>query len=189
MSSVKDDIMIASTHPADFQLAEPTKSEGLGEATAHRDARRCEACGGPLALTVLANQVFAYPEDGVAKTWRYALRQCSSCGLACIDPKPSWEILQKFYAQDYGCYDSHVVDGAAEALSLKYRLAPYRYANLGGASLRARAYKAMAAFSEWISGKTFSFTLSVPLCLQQDAEILEVGYGTGSWLLAMSRLG
>jgi SAM-dependent methyltransferase len=42
---------------------------------------------------------------------------------------------------------------------------------------------------EWMSGRTVSYSLGIPLQLPLDARILEVGYGAGLWLYNMASLG
>ena len=47
----------------------------------------------------------------------------------------------------------------------------------------------MGKMAEWLSGKTVSCSLGIPLQLAKNAHILEVGYGSGNWLLTMAQLG
>ncbi|MBN2392185.1 MAG: class I SAM-dependent methyltransferase [Anaerolineae bacterium] len=42
---------------------------------------------------------------------------------------------------------------------------------------------------EWASGRTVAYSHGIPLQLAKDAKILDFGYGAGTWLLSMSRLG
>ena len=46
-----------------------------------------------------------------------------------------------------------------------------------------------AAAVELSTGRTFTYTLSIPLQLPLCAAILDVGYGSGNWLLTMAELG
>ncbi len=148
----------------------------------------CESCGTTDFKNVLDNQVHDYQLHGKPATWHYSLRQCTSCGMGFISPKPSFEILQTFYNTDYGCY-TDTIDLGKEANSLKYKLAKLRYASTFGSSLKNRISTALGMMSEWISGKVVSYTLGIPLNLPKDARILELGYGSGSWLLIMKQMG
>ena len=147
--------------------------------------RSCEACGVSNTEILLQNQVHHYIEDNTEETWIYNLVKCKNCGLVFIDPKPTWNILQTFYDTSYGCYHASINLPENEAASLKYRLASWRDPINSSINIK----KMMAIGSEWLSGKTISYSLAVPLNLNKDAQIFEVGYGSGNWLRAMAQLG
>ena len=148
----------------------------------------CESCGAIGYKNVLDNQIHDYQLNGKAATWHYSLRQCTNCGMGFISPKPSFEILQTFYSSNYGSYTA-ATNLEKEATSLKYKLAKFRYASTFGSSINNRAATALGMMSEWLTGKVVSYTLGIPLNLPNDANILELGYGSGSWLLIMKQLG
>lgn len=151
--------------------------------------RQCEACGQAKSQILLKDQKHVYKQGGSERIWVYDLLRCDVCGLVYVDPKPNWDLLQTFYDSDYGSYDSNVALPDAEANSLKYRLAAWRYPSLSSSRLSTRIRKFLAIGSEWLSGKTISYTLAIPLTLPKDARIFELGFGSGNWLLTMSRLG
>ncbi|MQY63981.1 MAG: methyltransferase domain-containing protein, partial [Calditrichaeota bacterium] len=125
---------------------------------------------------------------GEAKEWKYQLLKCRSCGLGFVDPSPSWNRLASFY-QDYACYEDAEHDPIGGKGSLKYRAAKCRYATYRGMGIRQLVRSSVGLAVEWITGKTVSLTLGIPLQLPKDANILELGYGSGGWLLSMSGLG
>ena len=140
-------------------------------------------------MAVIINQVHNYKNiHGNSATWRYTLRQCTTCGLGFISPKPTFEVLQTFYDLDYGCY-AVTMNLGREANSLKYKLAKLRYASIFRSNLRNGTAATLGSVAEWLTGKVLSYTIGLPLNLACDARILEVGYGSGSWLLIMEKLG
>lgn len=124
-----------------------------------------------------------FEQDGERKLWRYQLLECTDCGLGMLDPEPTLELLQTFYAADYGHHQAVQVDPARVARSLKYRVARARFAP--GAPLARSTARAF----ELLSGKTVSYSLAVPLALPKTAAIFELGFGDGSWLLSMAAQG
>lgn len=76
-----------------------------------------------------------------------------------------------------------------EAHSLKFRLAGWRHewrTRKTPASL-ARGFAARTC--EWLAGRTFTYGIAIPLGLPKSSRMLDVGYGSGLWLLAMAELG
>ena len=148
----------------------------------------CESCGSTAFKTILDHQVHDYQDHGKPATWYYALRQCTSCGMGFISPKPTFELLQTFYSADYGCYET-TMNLEKEANSVKYKFAKLRYASISRRSLSNSIASAVGMMAECLTGKVVSYTLGLPLNLPKDSRILEVGYGNGSWLLIMAQLG
>ena len=132
----------------------------------------------------LADQRHEYQRDGVAETWHYRLLECRECGLGMLDPEPTLELLETFYAPDYGHYVSpaDTPEPALVASSLKYRVARLRHAP-------ARLGRTTAQAFELLSGKTLSYSLCIPLSLPKHAAIFELGFGDGSWLASMAAQG
>jgi SAM-dependent methyltransferase len=151
--------------------------------------RVCEACGGRDLRPMLPPGVHTYRRGAAEHQWTYQLLVCGGCGLGMVHPLPTLDILATFYNEDYGSYDGSAVDPAREAHSSKYRIAEYRFASLQNRSPGAFLKTAAGRLAETVSGKTVSHTLGVPLQLPKDAAILEVGYGSGSWLLSLAELG
>ncbi|MGA9995592.1 MAG: class I SAM-dependent methyltransferase [Pyrinomonadaceae bacterium] len=131
----------------------------------------------------------AYGSNGEVKEWQYRLLECKECGLGFVDPEPTWELLQTFYEEDYGNFDGSSAANLHNAHSLKYRIAKLRTATIVSGGLPAMMKASLGALTEWTTGRTIPYTLSIPLQLHKDAYILDVGYGSGNWLLAMSDLG
>ncbi len=146
--------------------------------------RCCEACGGRELTVILDDRSHEYDMDGHRSVWRYRLIECTNCGLGFVDPKPEWQVLQTLYDESYGPY----VPAEGEAKSVKYWIAKQRYAFTGSGSLAAAVSAGLGMVCEWLTGRTASFTLCIPLQLPKDAHIFELGYGSGSWLLGMSSL-
>jgi ubiquinone/menaquinone biosynthesis C-methylase UbiE len=147
----------------------------------------CESCGGKAYKTVLHNQTHNYQVNGNPATWHYALLQCTNCGMGFISPKPTFELLQTFYSADYGCYVA-TMDLAKETKSLKYKIAKLRYATVFEHGLSNSIRTAFGVMAELLTGKVVSYALGLPLNLAKNSRILEVGYGSGSWLLVMAQL-
>ncbi|HMF56938.1 MAG TPA: class I SAM-dependent methyltransferase [Pyrinomonadaceae bacterium] len=151
--------------------------------------RSCEACGNRSFSILLDHLKHAYRSNGESKEWQYRLLECKSCGLGFVAPTPGWELLQTFYEEDYGNFDGSSAANLHNAHSLKYRIAKLRTARIVSDGLKARVKASLGALAEWATGRTIPYTLSIPLQLHKDAYILDVGYGSGNWLLAMSELG
>ncbi len=150
----------------------------------------CESCGNMIFETMLSDQSHKYvDENGKESTWSYALLQCKNCGLGFISPKPSWAILQTFYTSSYGPYSSEKALPENESRSLKYKMAKWRFASCSVPSVKRLTETTIGLFAELITGKTVSYSLGIPLQMPKDCRILEVGYGSGNWLLSMAMLG
>jgi len=147
--------------------------------------RCCEACGSRELTVILGGRSHEYMLDGHRLVWPYRLVECAKCGLGFVDPKPEWQVLKTFYDESYGPY----APAEGEAKSIKYWVARQRYAFIGFRGMLAVVSAGLGMVCEWLTGKTVSFTLGVPLQLSKDAHIFELGYGSGSWLLGLSSLG
>jgi 2-polyprenyl-3-methyl-5-hydroxy-6-metoxy-1,4-benzoquinol methylase len=150
---------------------------------------QCEACGSQEVSSLLTDLSHVYLCDGRSKVWSYQLLECQTCHLGFVDPEPDWELLQSFYPPEYGCYD--FTDGLPEreAESLKYRTANMRMAAFQSKSTGAVVRSCLGTLVEWLTGRKVSSSLGVPLQLPKEAQIFELGYGSGMWLLSMAHLG
>lgn len=146
----------------------------------------CPFCGQSNWEQVLTGLEHHYKDEGGDRVWRYDLIRCRGCGMARMDPLPALGILQTFYPRSYGCY-AQSAQAKSEASSWKYRLAGWR-GRQGWAPLAA-AKRSAAVLAEIVTGRRFTFPISVPLALPKQARILDVGYGSGIWLLIMAELG
>lgn len=147
--------------------------------------RSCEACGSRELTVIFDDRLHEYELNGHRSVWRYRLVECAKCGLAFVDPKPEWGVLETFYDESYGIY----VPAESEEKSIKYWIAKQRYAFLISPGLATAVSTGVGIVCEWLTGKTVSFTLGIPLQFPKDAHIFEMGFGSGSWLLGMSNLG
>jgi SAM-dependent methyltransferase len=130
--------------------------------------------------------------DGRLESWPFEFRVCTRCEMGFVHPPPPPEVLAAAYTGAYAYYAAAGEHPAREAVSWKYRLARLRYRRLRlrRASGAAGALgEMMARLAEVLAGKTLTLTLGLPLTLPLTARILDYGYGSGSWLLAMRRLG
>ncbi len=98
-------------------------------------------------------------------------------------------MLERFYTSDYAYYQAAGDHPGQEVGSLKYALARLRYLHLTHPGWVNNARSLVAALAEALTRKTVTFTLGIPLTLPRDASILDYGYGSGSWLLALRLLG
>lgn len=150
--------------------------------------RSCDICSSDDIAVLLGTLSFSSEVAGEAQEWKYQLLKCRSCGLGFVDPRPSWNRLSSFY-HDYALYEHPEHDPIGGKGSLKYRAAKCRYATYGARGFRQVVQSAVGLAVEWITGRTVSLTLGIPLQIPKDANILEIGYGSGGWLLSMSALG
>jgi len=149
----------------------------------------CAACQGERQRVLLNDMRHHYTKDGATQIWNYRLLECRDCGMGFVDPKPDWETLLTFYNDNYGSYDIAHVDPQREAYSLKYRIARLRYAAVDSQRLSSQLKTTAGVVAEYLTGKTVPYSLGIPLQLPKGAQILELGYGSGYWLLAMHALG
>jgi SAM-dependent methyltransferase len=148
--------------------------------------RECYACGSADVVPLLED--LHYPIGENNGTWRYTFLECRKCGLGFIDPLPPGELLVELYDEDYGPYDERHAPSVEEAYSAKYKLARMSLAGSLEPARFAPLQRALTLGGELLTGKTVSYTLAVPLQLPNEAAILELGYGSGNWLLSMAEL-
>jgi len=150
--------------------------------------KNCDICNGDDIVVLLDNLSFSREVEGEEKEWKYRLLKCRDCGLGFVDPEPSWKRLNMFY-DDYAIYSFRAEDPVGGRGSLKHYVSKCRYATYDTKGLRASIRQTLGMATEWITGKTVSFTLGIPLQLSRNSRILELGYGSGDWLLSMAKLG
>lgn len=147
------------------------------------------ACSPADCVAVLRGEAAPPGAAGPGAAFSYTLRLCARCRMGFVDPVPAEEVLAGFYAEDYPYYAPPDEHPDREARSLKYRLAALRHRALCAPTAANRARSLAAALGEWAAAKTVTFTLGIPLALPDNARILDYGFGSGSWLLAMRRRG
>jgi SAM-dependent methyltransferase len=150
----------------------------------------CYACGSEQIKVWIDDLVHHYQANNQEQIWSYRLMECAGCGLGFIDPMPDVELLKTFYPSTYACYAAEPVYEPSKE-SQKYKLARMRFPDLKQekGSLGSLLKRSVSIASEWVSGKTITYSLGVPLRLTQDAMILEIGYGSGHWLYNMAAWG
>ena len=149
----------------------------------------CESCSSSSYENILDNLVHEYYENGKLSKWNYSLLKCKTCGMGVISPKPTWDILQTFYDNNYGCYDAEIVNPINESMSFKYKIAKLRYASVLENGINQVIASAIGITVEVLSGRVVSYSLGIPLQLPKYARILDFGYGGGNWLKSMAYLG
>jgi SAM-dependent methyltransferase len=138
---------------------------------------------------IVLRRAAPWPRGDRVERWPYEFRLCERCQMGFVHPAPPAEVLACSYTSDYPYYAAAGRHPAHEASSWKYRLARLRYLPLVAPTAGNRARAMAAALVELLARKTFTLTLGLPLTLPTQARILDYGYGTGSWLIAMSLLG
>ncbi len=147
------------------------------------------ACRRPDAEAVLERSV---PSSPGGEAYEFTLRYCRSCRVAFVHPPPSAELLAGLYHSDYP-YHLALDPTTPKSYAWKLRLAALGHRHVarpGGArGTFGWAASALAAGIEALGRRSISFSLGVPPALPRDAAILDFGFGTGAWLLAMHSLG
>ena len=151
--------------------------------------RNCDACGCQRCTLVFDALSHEYELNDVRGSWNYQLLECPECGLGFVDPKPAPAIVGTFYDSSYGPYCHARLDPNREIHSKKYWIAQQRYACFNAKNLWSLIQTAIGMSGEYLSGKTVSFNLGIPLQLSKNSRIFELGYGSGNWLLGMVYLG
>jgi SAM-dependent methyltransferase len=149
----------------------------------------CDSCDCKNIDTLIEGMTWEYSVDGELHQYKYNLVSCKSCKMAFVNPTPSWEQIQTFYPDSYSPYQLNMQMVNEEAHSVKYKLARARYAELFQSSKKNKILSSLIRVVEILSGRIISYTLGAPLSLPKNARILELGYGSGYWLLAMKELG
>jgi SAM-dependent methyltransferase len=122
----------------------------------------------------------------------YQLYRCNNCGLVFLHPVPEHDVVKDLYSGNTSCYLP--VDSRKLIIrKIKLKLASWRFQNWNGQRqhnfMKDYIPKLFVAAIEGLSGSTIPYTMGIPTLMPKDAAILEIGYGNGSWLLAMRELG
>lgn len=143
----------------------------------------------PLCTACLKNTQFLWADNFDSK--EYCFYKCLYCGLHFIYPIPDAQVIDLLYNKNYPSYQFDTIDIDIERAypPLKVKIARWRFAKCRKTSFRFLLEKFLAIAIEIASGRMFSFPLGVPLSLPLGAEILDVGCGSGKWLLFMQRQG
>ena len=138
---------------------------------------------------VILRREAGYRREDRAASWSYEFRVCTRCGMGFVHPVPPAEVMASWYTSDYAYYEDSGNQPSLEAGSLKYKLARLRYLALRSPTAANRARCLVAVLAETLARKTITLTLGMPLAMPPSSRILDYGYGTGAWLLAMRSLG
>lgn len=143
----------------------------------------CPICKGKSLF--LFNKIYSNNGNGILINFECNFHRCQFCRTVFIYPQPDEATLASSYSSDYGSY-INVEKNSKKIDSLKIKFAKWRYPSKY--NIKSIFLLFLSIFIEVISGKKITYTLGVPLNYQKDAKILEVGYGTGYWLLMMKSL-
>jgi 2-polyprenyl-3-methyl-5-hydroxy-6-metoxy-1,4-benzoquinol methylase len=112
--------------------------------------------------------------------------KCEKCRTVFIYPQPDEVTLASSYSPEYECYKKKFEMNSKLFPFIKNKLALWRYPKK--LNILALLLCSLSFIIEIVSGKKITYTLSVPLNINKDAEILEIGFGTGYWLLMMKSM-
>jgi SAM-dependent methyltransferase len=115
--------------------------------------------------------------------YAYAFWHCSGCGIGFVHPQPGATTLESLYSD----YAYHGPPSARSIRRYRLKLKLTRWLRWTGSEVGHSAWATRAA--EALAGRSLSASMAIPPSLPADAPILEVGFGNGSWLLAMRALG
>ncbi len=152
---------------------------------------KCVACGSSTFNVLIDGLEHKYTKKNGVNTWNYELIECSSCGLGSISPRPSSDLVSTFYSSDYELYNFNP-KYIPRINSLKYKLAKMKFAGIlskNNHDLSSLLKIGSATSTEYLTGRTFSFILGMPMQFPREAKILDLGFGSGAWLYNMAKLG
>ncbi|HXO27079.1 MAG TPA: class I SAM-dependent methyltransferase [Thermoanaerobaculia bacterium] len=138
---------------------------------------------------VVLRREASYRREVQTASWRYEFRVCTRCQMGFVHPVPPAEVMACLYTGEYAYYQAPGNHPTLEAGSIKFKLARLRYLPLQDPTAANRARSILAILAEVLARKTVTLTLGMPLAMPPSSRILDYGYGTGSWLLAMHQLG
>jgi 2-polyprenyl-3-methyl-5-hydroxy-6-metoxy-1,4-benzoquinol methylase len=127
-------------------------------------------------------------DDTIRVGKRFYLKWCPDCSVGYTSPFPTESDLSKLYDQNYGSYISKKRSIILQYS--KYIIGKMRYYNYFK-NKNIAIEKVLRSFSVLIgliTGKRTPYTLGIPLQLDKGDKILEIGYGTGWWLLWMKKM-
>jgi SAM-dependent methyltransferase len=113
--------------------------------------------------------------------------RCNECGLGIVIPLPGNDVIESFYAPDYTCYNH--VERSQWRQQIWWKIAKWQYGAVYRNSLGNRLLKVLAQTSCAVIGRVPPATMGLPLSLPVDSLILEIGFGSGDWLLRMRKCG
>lgn len=149
----------------------------------------CAACGSSRISIIFADLGHDYSEAGEIRRWPYRLLRCRDCGLGFVDPSPTMAMANSFYTSAYGNYQAPPDEGDGPIPPLKRKVALWRMRTVRRKDPAALAETALGVLAETVTGKTVPAALGVPLQFPPDAALFDLGYGSGSWMESMSKLG
>ena len=138
----------------------------------------CVACSN--AVIFERTLIPASSELGYFET---TLVRCGICGLTFVHPKPTLDESLDAYSEAY------YAPPEREKLPLKYRFARNRYRWAQNKSLSSAISTLCSIAVEVATGRQFTYSLSWPLLMPKESTILDVGCGSGGWLLTLKSLG
>lgn len=116
----------------------------------------------------------------------YGFYQCEHCRLLFVWPIPTIDDLVIAYS-NYQTYSYSEKSFKKAYPKSKTLIANWKFGKKN--NLIAIVKKLVVSLVEIIVGQDVSYTLGVPLQLNKNAKILEIGSGSGKWLLFMHQQG
>ena len=149
------------------------------------DALYCPVCDQCTKCKLQFQDVFRHGEHAV-DSFAYGIYRCCGCGLVFMYPKPGPDVLGHLYSPEYGPYELQNLN----VTRWKFKLARWRFADWpDNPRMAGRIQRVTAAVIEMLLGRRVPHSMGVPLYMPKNANILEIGHGSGYWLLAMSWAG
>jgi SAM-dependent methyltransferase len=112
----------------------------------------------------------------------FDLLHCATCGLAFVHPQPDDAALARLYEN----YPYHGLPVPSRVRRYSWRLRVARLVHWAAGRHRPPA---LARVLELLIGRSLSASVGVPAALSRDSPVAELGFGDGSWLLAMQKIG
>ncbi len=147
----------------------------------------CPICRAMNCECLLQDCIHQACDGSSVRDWTYSLMRCCDCGVGFITPTPESDVIQTLYSSDYDCY-CHV-ERSRWLQRIWWKIARWRYCQVYSDSVWNRLLTAVGRTVCSVVGRTPPATIGIPLSLPQAAHILEIGFGSGDWLLQMRRCG
>jgi 2-polyprenyl-3-methyl-5-hydroxy-6-metoxy-1,4-benzoquinol methylase len=147
----------------------------------------CPVCGSSRCECVIQN-CDNRGEDGCGEHgWTCSLMRCDDCGLGFITPVPGSDMIPSLYPSSYDCY--RCIERFRWLQQIWWKTVKWRYSRVYCDSVSNRFFATIGRAVCNVVGREPPATIGVPLSLPISARILEVGFGSGDWLLKMRRCG
>jgi len=138
----------------------------------------CELCGGTDFSTILTARDRLHGIEG-----EFYVVKCQDCGLVFVNPRPDQEEIKRFYPSEYGPHAHRTGPSHTHRLSpLRRRIYSLFYGYPPGGEQNRIVLKALLLPIKWVIARNVIPFLGT-------GKILDIGAGSGSFLVAMKSLG